>query len=228
MRLTTTTINNRPAAVPVDLDAGRLTVAESVKLAAMVLAAVAIAAVASIIAYFAWPAYTVTWLDRLRVIVTVWAGATAIVTVWYAVIVVRIMVDDWRSYQVRLADWHEVALEAYQARQGLDQQVTYTELDLLPSRLPDMLALVVWIHRQVQSGVDSPWAIRQLQAGPLLLSGHSLGTVATRHDAEMVARYLVRCGLIADRAPGRAGRWVAQSESEAIDAIIRYWRQRES
>ena len=228
MRLTTTTINNRPAPVPVDLDAGRLTVAESVKLAAMVLAAVAIAAVASIVAYLAWPVYTVTWLDRLRVILTAWACATAIVTVWYAVIVVRIMVDDWRSYQARLADWHDAALQAYQARAGLDQQVTYTELDLVPSRLSDMLALAIWIHRQVQAGADTPWSIRQLQAGPLLLAGHTIGNVATRQDAEIVARYLARCGLIVDRAPGRAGRWIARSESDVVDAVVRYWRQREA
>lgn len=206
----------RVAPAQMDLDAGRLTPRDALYTGAVGVAALAVAALGGLVVSAVWSDYDYSWW---RITLAVFGSLLGAGGVLLAGVVVGLMIRSWRRYEDRLDDWHSAALSAYEARQGLDQSTVYAEWDLSPSRARDVLLVALWCHYQRQQGVDAPWSVRNLTAGPLLLYGRRLGTLS-ESAARDVSNALADLGLVRGRSSRRAGDWAVQSVDDVVRLVL--------
>lgn len=136
-------------------------------------------------------------------------------------IVWRLAVGSWQAYETRLADWHDVAIEAHATAQGLERTRTIRQWELVSDEFPQVLLVALAVQAKVEKGERTPWSVRALE-GPAWLGDYRLGDVAAG-EAERMRSRLVEVGLIEGAAPRQAGRWAAGSVGECVEMVMRGW-----
>jgi hypothetical protein len=212
----------RPVRAQMDLDVGRLTVREAVQLVGFTVGLLFVATLGALLLWLVWPDYYQDW-SGVRLVFASFAGSVVLFSGGMAVLVARLTIEDWKEYRLRLADWHAVAIEAYENNGGREVVKEMTVWDLTPSMTLHTLAVALACHRRAMQGTSAPWSVREL-TGPIMLGGHRLGSVS-KGAAEEFGRDLSTLGLIAGRGPGKAGQWAAQSEGEVIDLVVANWKR---
>jgi hypothetical protein len=139
-------------------------------------------------------------------------------------IIIWITVQEWRSYQRRLEEWHEVTLAAVENAGGVEQTSTYTVWELQSTSIKDVLLLALMVHRT--QGSKKAHTIDSLKGQHWLGSNEAslvrLGEVSPS-EAEKFGSLFASLGLIRGRGPKRAGEWVPESEGEVIDIVSKRW-----
>lgn len=216
MRGSVTVDSERLARSQMDLNVGRLSPGDALGVAGVAVGALAVAALGVLVVVLVWSDYDMSWwrLVIASIGLLVLAGGVLI-----AATVVRLAIGSWRAYERRLEEWHAAALEAYSARQGVERQTVYATWDLSPDRARDVLLVALWCHHQRAQGVETPWAVRALTAGPLLLYGRRIGSLS-EPAARDIANALSELGVVRGRTTRRAGEWAAQSSDELVRVVL--------
>lgn len=204
------TLAQRPAAPPVDLDAGRLDVVR----AALAGGFVVLALLVTLAGVWIVSAAESTLLR--------WFGATlAGVALLFGGVVLWISVSEWLDHRGRIADWHAVSLDAYERLQGAETVQQVNEFELSVNNPGHVLLAALWIHQRVQQGQETPYSTRAMQ-GPIFLATRRVGNLS-KLSSELMGRRLAELGLIDQRREGTAGEWVPQSADEVLDLVTRKW-----
>lgn len=213
-----------PAKLPMSLDVGRLTARDAAQLFGLSIAALAVAAIGGLLAWLAWPDY-VGW-SGWRVVFVSFGLAVGGLGVGLAVVVGRLSVRDWTSYQQRLDDIHQLYLESHEQAGGVEIERTLTGWELTLDKPLHVLALALSVHERVMQGDQTAFSERKIGAdGSIWLGGVKLGQISQGAAAEG-SRLLADVGLIQGRGPRQAGRWAAQSTDDVIRAVTRDWARR--
>lgn len=100
--------------------------------------------------------------------------------------------------------------------------------ELSPMRYSDVLAVAGWVQDQIARGNETPFSVRNLQGGPLLIgdSGRqfSIGSI-TDTAAREFPQALAELGCIQGRERGIAGTWVPKNTDDAKLLISKNWKQ---
>lgn len=213
-----------PAKLPMSLDVGRLTARDAAQLGGLAVAALGVGAFGALLAWLAWPEFG-TW-SGWRVVFVGFGLSVGGLGVGLAVVVGRLSVNDWVSYQRRLEDIHQLYLESHEQAGGVEIERTLTGWELALDKPLHVLALALSVHERVMQGDQTAFSERKIGAdGSIWLGGVKLGQISQGAAAEG-SRLLADVGLIQGRGPRQAGRWAAQSTDDVIRAVTRDWARR--
>lgn len=202
------TLAQRPAAPPVDLDAGRLDIVRAALAGGFVILALLFGLAG------AWIA-SVTSSSLLRL----FGGALAGIALLFGGVVVWVSVREWLDHRARILDWHAVSIEAYERLQGAETVQKVTEWELSPDNPGHVLLAALLVHQRVMAGESTPYSVRSLQ-GPYFLAGRRVGNM-NKLSAELMGRRLAQLGMIDGRREGAAGEWVPANADEIMAMIAR-------
>jgi hypothetical protein len=141
-------------------------------------------------------------------------------------IIIWITVQEWRSYQRRLQEWHEVTICAVERAGGVEHTTSYTATELSSTSLRDVLLLALLVHRN--QGQRKAHTLTALEGEHWLTSSngnqHRIGDVRPG-EAERIGALFAALGLVEGRDKRRAGQWVPGSEGQVIDLIEQNWHK---
>jgi hypothetical protein len=200
------TLAQRPAAPPIDLNGGRLDILRAALAGGFVLAALLVMVLG---------VWLFSWAESR---IAMFAGAiVAIVGALFGGVVLWVSVAEWLDHRRRVADWHDLALESYARLQGAETIQQVSEYELSADNPAHVLLAALLVHLRVQSGEVTPYSVRSLH-GPYFLANRRIGNLS-KLSAESMSRKLADLGLIDGRSPGVAGAWVPASADEIL-AIV--------
>jgi uncharacterized small protein (DUF1192 family) len=87
-----------------------------------------------------------------------------------------------------------------------------------------VLVLAIATHQRTKarsSAAGVPWAIKNLQ-GDKMLNG-ALICRLSQDDAQLLGRMFDRLGLVVERQPRQAGRWVPKTTDEVVSLVSKNW-----
>jgi hypothetical protein len=221
---TTLSQTSRPAQPPIDLESGRPEPHAVALLGGAVVVALFVAMVGGIVVVLSYDKYEMT---GVRWVLALFGGGLALAGGAIGWTLARVLVGGWRAHQCRVDEWHNAALDAYDAAQGQVVEQSLTEWSLSCEQPRDVLLAALAIQAAAARGMDRPWSVRKL-AGSLYLGDNSsrsilLGELAPS-EAERMAAMLERIGLIRGRAERSAGQWSARTADEVVDKVVRGMR----
>jgi hypothetical protein len=202
------TLAQKPAAPPVDLNAGRLDITRAILAGGFVVLALLV--VLTGVWIFSWA--------ESRILLFFGAMLAAIGFTLGAV-VLWVSVSEWVDHRRRVADWHALALESYARLQGAETIQHVSEYELSADNPAHILLAALMVHMRIQAGESTPYSVRSLH-GPYFLAGRRVGNMS-KLSAELMSRKLAQLGLVDGRSPGLAGAWLPQSADEILEAIAR-------
>jgi hypothetical protein len=239
MRGTTQTQLTKPATTPVNLDTGKPEIFDLIKIglsgASCILAsalglwvAAAFGSHTPFEAIFSFAQPGTEFIGWWRVIGW-FAGWALGVTFWlfgygfYSTF--ADMVAEYRAWRMRVDQWNDAALAAYNAQGGVETEQTYTEWEMQADNLQHVLLTAIGLHNRIQSG--KTFSINGLYNDGLILWGdhqRKFGTFATAHQARLMLDRLAELKVIEGRSESVAGRWLPETLDETIETIERNWK----
>lgn len=205
----------RPVEPPVTLDDGRLDVGRAALLAGFVFAGLLLGAAGAWVAALQARAggSGALALLGLAVAALAWGFGGAVGYLGAA---------EWLDRRRRVEEWHNAALDAYEAAQGAETIEQVSEYTLTVSNPAHVLLAALWTHYRLNQGVETPYSARKL-AGPVFMAGHRAFELSKLGGEEMSRRF-AELGLVQGRADGRAGEWVPDSADEVWRTVLERWR----
>lgn len=202
------TLAQKPAAPPVDLNAGRLDLVRAALAGGFVLLALLVVLLG-------------VWIFSIAEsrILLFFGAMLAVIGFSLGGVVLWVSVAEWLDHRRRIADWHELSLESYARLQGAETVQHVSEFELSVENPAHVLLAALLIHQRVIAGESTPYSVRSLH-GPFFLANRRVGNLS-KLSAEMMSRKLAQLGLIDGRAPGLAGGWVPQSADEILEIVSR-------
>jgi hypothetical protein len=182
-----------------------------------------VAALGGLIAVWSYADYDMTaprW-------VAVGLGAgLAVIAARFALSIANTLIGGARAHQQRVAEWHAVAMAAWEAQQGQEVEQQLTEWSWSPSNARDVLLAGLMVHWQVRQGADRPWSERKLTGEHYLSNGQHMELVGelSQVDAGRMAERFVALGWVAGRGDRSAGQWNVQSADELLASVVRSLR----
>jgi hypothetical protein len=208
-----------------DLDVGKLQARDVVQLGSLTIASLFVGCLGAYLAWLVLPEYG-TWAGW-RVLLASFGGGVALLGGGCAVTVARLTYRDWTSYHERLADWHDVAITAYEYSHGQETVTETTTWELTTSAPRDILLVALSVHRSIKDGSENAHTVRALQGEKWIgREGHDirLGDVNTT-QAQRMSKALVDIGLIQRGGERSAGRWVPETTDEVIERVMAGWHK---
>lgn len=151
------------------------------------------------------------------------AGAVVCGTGWGGWRLWHSFIAEIEDVRQRRRDWHEQMLDERRNAGGLIVDHEVTEWTLQATNLRDILLVALYVHWQVQRGVDRPWSVRKL-SDTLYLGdsrhGRLIGEL-TQSEAEKMGAIMAQVGLIRGRSEKTAGQWNAESADDVLDRIVK-------
>lgn len=215
LRQSEATLVTRPVAPPINLDAGRLDIGRAALAGGFVLGALTIATIG-------------IWLFRLSTdpiggsaLGAILGAIMSLVGLIFGLAVLYISVREWTDHRSRVADWHAVALAAYESQGAIEtvEQVSNAELSI--ENPGHFLIAALWIHQRYIEGDPTPFSTRNMY-GPIFLAGRRVGAIS-KTSAERFGQRFAQLGLIQGRSEGQAGEWVPATADEVISLVVRNW-----
>jgi len=196
-----------------NLDAGRINAREATYLMGVSVVAALVAALGGILIASMIPVKG-TW----QLVILIFACVITWFGLAFAFGVKRLGFQSWESYEMRLAEWHEEAIEAYHHAHGEETTRTIRQWDLLDHDFNHVLLASLGTHYQVTHGASTPWSRRQL--GAVWLGTRRLGDV---RNNEAMRRRLIDMGLVIHAGERQAGQWAATTYDDVIELICKNW-----
>jgi hypothetical protein len=216
-----------------NLDIGRLTILDAIHVGALAVGSLAVGAVGGLIAQAALPEWAMSFRDvgGFRFWFFAFGASVAVVGFGLACMVSYLSVRSWIRYEDRLADWHEVALAAYEDNEGSSTETTVTMWELTASNPLHVLGAALAVqarHTARQSGSTGAPSVRGLQGDMWLPSPDgkmiNLGEINTT-QAQRFSDVFGQLGLIEGKEPRKAGRWVPGSADQVIELVGKNWHK---
>lgn len=200
------TLAQRPAAPPIDLNAGRLDIARAALAGGFVVLALFVALAG-------------VWVVSVAesTLLQIFGAALAGVALLFGGIVIWVSVHEWTDHRTRVQDWHNVSIEAYERLQGAETVQHVSEWELSPDNPAHVLLAALLVHMRVQAGEMTPYSVRQLH-GPYFLANKRVGNLS-KLSAERMSARLAQLGLVDGRSPGLAGAWIPESADDILRIV---------
>lgn len=202
-----------------DLNAGRLQLAESVRLFMYSAAAWVVACVGLVLVVAVWggSTYEHRALTLLRYLVGALGAGLAALAVTHAGAVTAWFLAEARSYRQRRDAWHLAELRAYRQAGGqvVDRQLTIRALTV---QEPTHLVLVALaLAERIRQGQAKEPSLAALQ-GDVWLGRVKVGELS-KPAAEEFLRAMHQMGVIKGRTKGKAGQLAAVEPAEVIELV---------
>lgn len=221
--------NRKPAQSPINLDQGKPTTRSALETSGITLLFILCANLCLGVAFLLFPKDFETYDTPskiflvLRVIFSLSALYGSIVCVGYSRHIFTLTLNSWRSFYARLEEWDQRVANAFEAQQGLEVTRVVNEREISPTVLKDIIVAAILMHYYVKE-LDYDPSIRKMEQ----LYAYSNDRIVRLKVAEMlgttpekVKRAFIALGLIEGSKPGYSGYWVAESERDVIDLIVR-------
>lgn len=195
-----------PAALPVSLEINRVDARHLLALVGLALLLLVIAGMAVGI-MIVWPLVALAGL-----LIVVAAVSLAGLLVWLVAAEVQARI----RYHALINEWHYAAMERYQSGAADSVASTSTEWELSVNNPAHTLIVALHLHQMIELG-GTP-SVRMIE-GPMFLAGRRIGDLS-RDQAQLVLARLAGAGLIEGRGPRVAGRWVATSADQIVQALL--------
>ena len=202
----------RPVAPPMDLDSGRFNVAQAALAGGFVLSALLLASFGGWIVLRSWGFATLGVAIGL---------VLAVVGTAFGLVVLVVSLGEWTDHRRRVADWHAVALVAYQEN-GAELVEHVSEWDFSADNPAHVLVAALSVSRRVVEGAENPWSNRNLQ-GPVFISSRRVGSIS-KLQAEELGRKFERLGLVEGRSERAAGSWQALLPDDIVKLVWDNWQ----
>ena len=131
----------------------------------------------------------------------------------------------WNVYYDRMEEWHQAALAAYNAQNGLQVTESYDRYNLDPTRYGDVLAVVRAIYRSAEP--QSAFTRRALEEPLFLDDGAHAVQIGTLNGIapERIGTLLSKLGVISGRSARVAGTLAPPSFEDAVQIIDANWHK---
>lgn len=208
MRQIESTLAQKPAAPPVDLNAGRLDLVRAALAGAFVLVSLLVVLLG-------------VWIFSITQsrIMLFFGAMLAIVGFLLGAVVLWVSVAEWTDHRRRIAEWHALTMDSYARLQGAETVQQVSEYEFSADNPAHVLLAALMIHQRITAGESTPYSVRSLH-GPFFLAGRRVGNLS-KLSAEHMSRRLGQLGLIDGRGPGMAGAWLPESADEIFEIIAR-------
>lgn len=205
------TQQTRPAAPPIDLNAGRLDIVRAALAGGFVLVALLVVVLgACMVIYFRSPAVVVLGIGVAGI------GLAFGGTVLY------VSVTEWTDHRRRVQEWHEAALSTYVDMNGAERVEQVSEWEMTATNPAHVLVAAMWVHMRLQDGESGPFTVRKLNTA-LFLCNRRVGNLS-KIGAEHMGQQFARLGLIEGRREGHSGVWVPETADDVLRLVVDNWR----
>lgn len=227
----TVTQTTRPVSGPINLSDGKPEAKQAFALAGFTFAGLLIMSIGGLVIVISAPKEYGETLNAYRVIGMVFGGFTGLFAFIFAFTMGNVLVTEWQSYQKRRNAWHEAELKAFTDASGVETVNQYSQTELLPDVIKDVLIQALMIQYQLQRSNgnyrNAPWSIRSLEEKLYLDGSHNAVLIGelTGTRPEAMSERLATLGLVVNRKPGFAGEWRATSFDDVIATVARNWHR---
>lgn len=209
-----------PATPPMAMDAGKPSAREAMFAGGVALAFWGIAALGGWLASLFGPhGYeSIGDIGIARLIGLAFGGLVGCAGLWLGTDFARLTRRGWLDYQQRLADWHEVALSAWEAGQGQVVEELTNEWELRADKPDEVWYFITAMHLAVQSGQEAPWALRRVCDEGVWIGNRKLAI--NTNQARLMADNLATMGLITGRTERHPGSWAPATLEDAASKFV--------
>lgn len=210
-----------PAAPPMAMDAGKPTAREAMLSGGVALAFWGVAALGGWVASLFGP-HGFEGLGEIGV--ARWIGLAFGCLVGLAGLALgldfaRLTRKGWLDYQERLADWHAVALEAWERSEGQATEELTNEWELRADKPDEVWWFITAMHAQVQQGQEAPWVLRSITSDGVWFGNRKLAI--NSNQARLMVDNCATMGLITGRTERHPGNWKPATLEEAAEIFSR-------
>lgn len=202
-----------------DLDAGRLLLADAVKAFFISASAWVFVCAGLLLVRVSWGGdrYEHVAVATARWFFATLGGGLAALALAAAVSTMFLLVRGWFRYARRLEEWHRVQLWAYTQAGGQQVDRTLTIKSMTAQEPAHVLLAALALAARVRAGDVTEPSVSALQ-GAVWLNFVQVGEL-TKPGAEEMLRAFSQVGLIRGRTKGRAGQLVTLDPAEILELV---------
>jgi len=201
----------RPAAPPIDLDAGRLDIVRAGLAGGFVLISVLVSVLGLVL---------VLYVNSL--VVDILGAAIGGIGFTFGGVVLWVSVTEWTDHRDRVREWHNASIQAYIDLSGAEKVEQVSEWELSAANPAHVLIVALWAHMRVMEGEGNAFTVRKLNT-PIFLGGRRVGNLS-KLGAESMGTAFAKLGLIEGRREGYSGEWKPQTADDVLDLVVNHWR----